>query len=74
VIGDVNLTAGAVASGTPANGQYLSISQNLALFSLLGTRHGGDGEQTFRLPDLRSAAPNGLTYYICTNGMYPSRN
>lgn len=35
------------------NGQLLPISQNTALFSLLGTYFGGDGRQTFNLPDLR---------------------
>lgn len=35
------------------NGQLLSISQNTALFSLLGTTYGGDGRTTFGLPDLR---------------------
>ena len=36
-----------------ANGQLLSISQNTALFSLLGTTYGGDGRTNFALPDLR---------------------
>ncbi len=36
-----------------ANGQLLSISQNTALFSLLGTFYGGDGRSTFGLPDLQ---------------------
>ncbi len=36
------------------NGQILPISQNTALFSLLGTTYGGDGVSTFALPDLRS--------------------
>ena len=36
-----------------ANGQLLSISQNTALFSLLGTTYGGNGTTTFALPDLR---------------------
>ena len=36
------------------NGQLMSIQQNAALFSLLGTQYGGDGIQTFGLPDLRS--------------------
>jgi microcystin-dependent protein len=36
------------------NGQILSIAQNTALFSLLGTTYGGNGTQTFALPDLRS--------------------
>lgn len=35
------------------NGQIMSISQNSALFALLGTTYGGDGVQTFALPDLR---------------------
>jgi microcystin-dependent protein len=36
-----------------ANGQLLSIAQNQALFSILGTQYGGDGITTFALPDLR---------------------
>jgi microcystin-dependent protein len=39
------------------NGQLLSIAQNTALFSLLGTTFGGDGRVTFGLPDLRGRAP-----------------
>ena len=39
------------------NGQLLPISQNTALFSLLGTTYGGDGRSTFALPDLRGRAP-----------------
>ena len=39
------------------DGQLLSISQNTALFSLLGTTYGGDGKTTFALPDLRGSAP-----------------
>ncbi len=39
------------------DGQLLSISQNTALFSLLGTTYGGDGRTTFALPDLRSRVP-----------------
>lgn len=37
-----------------ASGQLLSIAQNTALFSLLGTTYGGNGQTTFALPDLRS--------------------
>ena len=73
VMGEVMLTAGAVAPGIRAEGQLLAISSNTALFSLLGTTFGGDGRTTFALPDLRDAAPNGLTYYICTQGIFPSR-
>src|SRR6187431_2170675 len=39
------------------NGQLLPISQNTALFSLLGTFYGGDGKSTFALPDLQGATP-----------------
>ena len=38
-------------------GQLLPISQNTALFSLLGTTYGGDGKSTFALPDLQSNFP-----------------
>ena len=41
------------------NGQLLSITQNTALFSLLGTTYGGDGKSTFGLPNLQASAPMG---------------
>jgi microcystin-dependent protein len=40
-------------------GQILSIAQNTALFSLLGTTYGGNGQTTFGLPDLRGRVPVG---------------
>ena len=72
-LGEIILTAGTVANGVPANGQLIAISQNTALFALLGTMYGGDGRSTFALPDLRSVAPNGLTYSICDIGIFPAR-
>ena len=39
------------------DGQIMPISQNTALFSLLGTTYGGDGKSTFALPDLQGRAP-----------------
>jgi microcystin-dependent protein len=39
------------------NGQLMSISQNTALFSLLGTTYGGDGRSTFGLPNLQASVP-----------------
>ncbi len=51
------------------NGQLLPISQNTALFSLLGTTYGGDGKSTFALPNLLGNAPlhpgqgSGLSQY-----------
>lgn len=45
------------AGWAPADGQLLAVSQNDALFSLLGTLYGGDGRTTFGLPDLRGRVP-----------------
>lgn len=51
------------------NGQLMPISQNTALFSLLGTTYGGDGRSTFALPDFQGnigvhpGQGNGLSYY-----------
>jgi microcystin-dependent protein len=39
------------------NGQFLPINQNQALFSLLGTMYGGNGQTTFALPDFRGKVP-----------------
>ena len=39
------------------SGQLLPINQNQALFSLLGTMYGGNGQTTFALPDFRGRAP-----------------
>jgi microcystin-dependent protein len=52
------------------NGQLMAISQNAALFSLLGTTYGGNGTSTFGLPDLRGRVPvhpgqgPGLSNYV----------
>lgn len=56
------------------NGQLLSINENAALFSLLGTTYGGDGRSNFALPNLNAGAlQSGLNYIIALNGIYPSR-
>ncbi|MBK9369812.1 MAG: phage tail protein [Deltaproteobacteria bacterium] len=59
IMGCIFLFAGSVAPKNWAfcNGQLLSIAQNQALFSILGTTYGGDGRTTFALPDLRGRAP-----------------
>lgn len=44
----------------PCDGQIMAINQNQALFSLLGTTYGGNGQTTFALPDLRGRAPVGV--------------
>ncbi len=58
-IGQIILTAFNFAPRNYAtcDGQILSIAQNTALFSLLGTTYGGDGRVTFALPDLRGRVP-----------------
>ena len=55
-----------------AHGQLLPISQNQALFSLFGTKYGGNGQTTFALPDMRGLEPTGVNYVICLSGVYPS--
>jgi len=61
MIGEIRLFAGNFAPRGWAlcQGQLLSISQNNALFSILGTTYGGDGRTTFALPDLRGRVPIG---------------
>ncbi|AIN61815.1 phage tail protein [Pseudomonas soli] len=58
-LGQITLFAGNFAPRGWAlcNGQILSIQQNTALFAILGTTYGGNGQSTFGLPDLRGRAP-----------------
>ncbi len=61
----------------PTDGRLMSIAQNTALFSILGTQFGGDGISTFALPKTQTLftqtrAP--LTQCIAYLGVYPSRN
>jgi microcystin-dependent protein len=60
------------ARWAPCNGALISLRENTALFSLLGTTFGGDGHTTFALPKLESPA-EGLHYIIAMEGIYPSR-
>jgi microcystin-dependent protein len=56
-------------------GQTLQISQNAALFSLIGTTYGGDGIRTFALPDLKDKKPEPHMHYcIALAGVFPSRS
>ena len=59
LLGEIRLFAGEVlpAGWSFADGQILPINENQALFSILGTMYGGDGETTFALPDLRGRVP-----------------
>jgi len=58
-VGEIRIFAGNFAPRGWAfcDGQLLAVSQNDALFSLLGTIYGGDGRTTFGLPDLRGRVP-----------------
>jgi microcystin-dependent protein len=73
-IGEIRMFAGnfAPAGWSFCSGQVLPISENPALFTLIGTTYGGDGQNTFALPDLQSRIPlhmgtnaqNGITYQL----------
>src|SRR5260370_23408402 len=58
-VGEIRIFAGNFAprGWAMCNGQIMSISQNTALFSLLGTTYGGDGKSNFALPNLQGSAP-----------------
>ena len=61
ILGEIRMFAGNFAPGGWAlcSGQLLPINQNQALFSLLGTTYGGNGQTTFALPNLNNRAPVG---------------
>lgn len=58
-VGEIRMFAGTFAPQGWAlcDGQLLAISENDALFSLIGTTYGGDGQTTFALPDMRGRIP-----------------
>jgi microcystin-dependent protein len=58
-IGEIKMFAGnfAPAGWAYCNGQLMPISENDALFTLIGTTYGGDGQETFGLPDLQGRVP-----------------
>lgn len=60
----------------PCEGQIMPIMQNQALFSLLGTTYGGNGETTFALPKMKPVTPQGPHYFIYINAQaatFPTR-
>src|SRR6185369_15108578 len=72
-IGEIRMFGGnfAPAGWAMCNGQLIPISENDALFNLIGTTYGGDGEETFALPNLQSRVPihmgqgkDGVTYQL----------
>ena len=72
-IGEVLLTAAQTktAGGVPADGRLLPVAENAALFALLGDTYGGNGQETFAVPDLRAITPDHMTYSICDHGIWP---
>jgi microcystin-dependent protein len=58
-IGEIRMFGGtfAPAGWAMCQGQLMAISQNDALFTLIGTTYGGDGQETFGIPDLQGRAP-----------------
>ncbi len=62
----------------PTDGRLMSIAQNTALFSLLGTTYGGDGRTTFALPNRRvTKTVNNIKVHvecIAVVGIFPSRD
>ena len=58
-VAEIRIFAGnfAPTGWATCDGQLMPISQNTALFSLLGTTYGGDGKSTFALPDMAGNAP-----------------
>ncbi len=78
-IGEVTILAGNYCPPGSAipTGQILPIRQYQALYSLLGSRYGGDGTNTFALPNLapiKTVQGETLTYCISLAGAYPTRD
>ncbi len=76
-IGDIILSVNqykAPGNAILADGSILPIQNNTALFTLIGNRFGGDGLTNFAVPNLTKAAPNGMAYSICLNGIFPSED
>lgn len=74
MLGEIIMFAGSFAPRGWAfcDGSLLPISENSALFSILGTIYGGDGRSTFALPNLENQG--NVKYIIAIQGFYPSRN
>jgi hypothetical protein len=75
-IGQVTLSASrnVGTGGLAANGQLVQIADFPELHLVIGTTYGGNGTTNFRLPDLRSVAPNHMTYFVCAQGVFPIPN
>ena len=58
--------------GVPADGRELDATRYANLFALFGGAYGGNGKDTFAVPDLRAATPNGMQYVVCAEGDLPA--
>lgn len=63
----------------PCKGDLLPISAYQVLYSLIGTKFGGNATTNFKVPDLRGKSPldeneNDCHYFICISGIYPVRD
>src|SRR3954467_12881991 len=71
-VGEIRMFAGnfAPAGWSFCEGQLLPISENETLFQLIGTTYGGDGQETFALPDLRGRVPlhQGNSFILAQTG------
>jgi microcystin-dependent protein len=71
-VGEIRMFAGnfAPAGWSFCEGQLLPISENETLFQLIGTTYGGDGQETFALPDLRGRVPvhQGNSFVLAQTG------
>lgn len=76
-LGEIILTGGVFCPGgtIPADGRLLPITQNTALFSLMGTTYGGDGQTNFALPKVSGLPTQTGPLQVCivSKGVYPTR-
>lgn len=57
------------------NGQILNVNQYQALYALVGQTYGGNGSTTFGIPNMLGQEPQpGMSYYIVTEGLFPTRS
>lgn len=82
-IGEIRLFAGDYEppNWKFCNGQLLRVMNNVALFTIIGSKYGGDGTTTFALPKIApilgaesKETYDDLNYVICVAGLYPSRS
>jgi microcystin-dependent protein len=57
----------------PCDGQLLQIQQNSSLFQAIGTTYGGNGTTDFALPNIAPLNPEGPSYYIALDGIFPTQ-